>query len=316
MAWSWFRQSGVVSSRLVVDWRSRVETHQPPSGCFATGTPQRACGAGRQPLGGLLNIIRTNMETPLEYGNWIRKKNLLILGSGALGIGILIFIPLGSFYRISMTILFAITLVSFLFPLYAYMMFSQKGGRLQEKFYSLIIQSLGKDVKGRILDIGSGNGVLAVTLAQQLGNVEVVGIDYWGKDWEYSKSVCEKNAQAAKVENRVYFQKGDAAMLDFANEAFAGAVSNLTFHEVKSAADKKAVVQEALRIIKSGGVFAFVDYFYDEKYYGNKLEFEKFLRDMNLEHLEFKPLRDLIAIPILLEHPKILGKVGIIYGQK
>jgi hypothetical protein len=28
VAWGWFRQSGVVSSRLVVDWRSRVETHQ------------------------------------------------------------------------------------------------------------------------------------------------------------------------------------------------------------------------------------------------------------------------------------------------
>jgi hypothetical protein len=35
----WFRQSGVISSRLVVDWRSRVETHQPSSGC-ERNTPQ------------------------------------------------------------------------------------------------------------------------------------------------------------------------------------------------------------------------------------------------------------------------------------
>jgi len=256
------------------------------------------------------------MEAQLEYGNWIRKKNLLILGSCTLGVGILTFIPLGSFYRISMIILFAIILVSFLFPLYAYMMFSQKGGKLQEKFYNLIIQSLGENVKGRIIDIGSGNGVLAAKFAQRHEKTEIVGIDYWGKDWEYSKSVCEKNAQVAKVENRVRFQKGNAATLDFANDTFDGAISNLTFHEVKSAADKKSVVQEALRVIKSGGTFAFVDYFYDEKYYGKKLEFEKFLRSMNLAHLEYKPLRDLIAIPILLEHPKILGKVGIIYGKK
>ena len=71
-----------------------------------------------------------------------------------------------------------------------------------------------------------------------------------------------------------------------------------------------------MRVIKSGGTFAFIDYFYEEKYYGNKLEFEKFLKGMNLAHLEFKPLRELIAIPKLLEHPKILGKVGIIYGKK
>jgi ubiquinone/menaquinone biosynthesis C-methylase UbiE len=149
-------------------------------------------------------------------------------------------------YRIIVATLFAILLISFLFPPYACVMFSQKGGRLQEKFYDLIIQSLREEVKGRILDIGSGNGVLAVKLAQQYGGVQVVGIDYWGKDWEYSKKVCEKNAQAANVENRVHFQKGDAAALDFANDTFDGAISNLTFHEVKSVADKKLVLQAAL----------------------------------------------------------------------
>jgi SAM-dependent methyltransferase len=256
------------------------------------------------------------METQLDYGNWIRKKNLFILGACTLGMGALTFIPLGSLYRIVTTILLIVILISFLFPLYAYMMFSQKGGKLQEKVYNLIIQSLETNIKGRVLDIGSGNGVLAVKLAQQNREAEIVGMDYWGKDWEYSKSVCEKNAQIAKVENRVHFQKGDAATLDFVNETFDGAISNLTFHEVKSAADKRTVVQEALRVVKSGGSFAFIDYFYDEKYYGNKLRFEKFLGNMNLAQLEYKPLRDLIAIPTLLEHPKILGKVGIIYGKK
>jgi SAM-dependent methyltransferase len=256
------------------------------------------------------------MEAQLDYGNWIRKKNLFILGLCVLGAGALLFIPLGSFYRAVITFLLIIILISFLFPLYAYVMFSQKGGRLQEKFYNLLIQSLGKDVKGRILDIGSGNGVLAVKLAQQQNEVEVVGIDYWGKDWEYSKSVCEKNAQVAHVENRVHFQKGDAAKLDFVNETFDGAISNLTFHEVRSVADKRDVFQEALRVIKSGGTFAFIDYFDDTKYYGEKSEFEKFLKDLNLASFEYKPLRERIAIPTLLTHPKILGKVGIIYGKK
>jgi ubiquinone/menaquinone biosynthesis C-methylase UbiE len=256
------------------------------------------------------------MEAQLDYGNWIRKKNLLILGLCTLAVGVLFFIPLGSLYRLTVTILFVIILVSFLFPLYAYVMFSQKGGRLQERVYNLIIQNLGARVKGRILDIGSGNGVLAVKLAQQHGEVEVVGIDYWGKDWEYSKSVCERNAQIAQVENRVHFQKGDASKLDLGSETFDGAISNLTFHEVKSIADKKAVLQEAVRVVKLGGTFAFVDYFDDEKYYGKKLEFEQFLKDLKLAHFEYEPIRDLIAVPILLRHPKIFGKVGIIYGKK
>lgn len=257
-----------------------------------------------------------NMEAQLDYGNWIRKKNLFILGSFTLGTGVLAFIPVGTFFHIVLVILFFIALISFLFPLYAYVMFSQNGGRFQEKVYNLIIQSLGTAVKGKILDIGSGNGVLVIKIAQKHENAEVTGIDYWGKDWEYSKSVCEKNAQKVKVESRVHFQKGDAAALDFASNTFDAATSNLTFHEVKSAADKRTVLQEALRVIKPGGVFAFVDYFHDAKYYGKTLEFEKYLGDMKLAQLEYKPLRDMITLPTFLKHPKILGKVGIIYGRK
>ncbi len=102
------------------------------------------------------------MEAQLEYGNWVRRKNLLILGMCTLGTGALLCMPLGFLYHILITILFVILLVSFLFPLYAYWMFSQKSGKLQEKIYDLIIQEMGGAIQGRILDIGSGNGVLAV----------------------------------------------------------------------------------------------------------------------------------------------------------
>jgi ubiquinone/menaquinone biosynthesis C-methylase UbiE len=212
--------------------------------------------------------------------------------------------------------LFVIAILSLFFPLYSYIMFSQKGGRFQEKVYNLIIQSLGTTVRGRVLDIGAGNGVLAVMIAQQLDKSEVIGVDYWGKDWEYSQSVCENNARIGRVENRVHFQKGDAAALEFANDTFDGAISNLTFHEVQSAADKREVVREALRVIKPNGRFAFVDYFYDAKLYGKAPEFEGFLKELRLSQLEYRLLRDMIKIPLLLRHPKILGKAGIIYGRK
>jgi len=256
------------------------------------------------------------MEIQLEYGNWIRKKILLMLGLCTLGIGALILIPLGPLYRLIMAFLFVIASVSFLFPLYSYIMFSQRGGRFQEKVHNLIIQSLGTTVRGRILDIGSGNGVLAVKLAQQLDEAEVIGMDYWGKDWEYSKRVCEKNARIGRVEDRVHFEKGDAAALEFANDSLDGAISNLTFHEVQSTADKREVVREALRVVKLSGRFAFVDYFYDAKFYGQAPDFEEYLKGLRLSQFEYRPLRDMIAIPVLLRHPKILGKVGIIYGRK
>jgi ubiquinone/menaquinone biosynthesis C-methylase UbiE len=256
------------------------------------------------------------MESQLDYGNWVRKKILLILGLCTLGAGVLFFLPLGALYRLIMALLFVIAFVSFFLPFYSYVMFSQKGGKFQEKVYNLIIQSLGTAVEGQILDVGSGNGVLAVKLAQQLDEAEVTGVDFWGKDWEYSKAVCDQNAQAVGVEHRVHFQKGDAACLEFASETFDGVTSNLTFHEVRSVEDKREVLQEALRVVKPGGRFAFVDYFYNTQFYGNAAAFETYLVGLKLSEWTYKPLHELIAIPMLLKHPKILGKVGMIYGRK
>jgi hypothetical protein len=68
--------------------------------------------------------------------------------------------------------------------------------------------------------------------------------------------------------------------------------------------------------VKRGGRFAFVDYFYDAKFYGKASEFGDYLKGLKLSQFEYKPLQDVIAIPMLLRHPKILGKVGIIYGRK
>ena len=255
------------------------------------------------------------MTAQLNYGNWIRRRKLVILGVSTLSAGLLIFLPIG-LYRIIPAFLFIIFLLSFLLPLNAYVMFSQAGGKFQERTYHLILQNLGTNGNSKILDIGSGNGVLAIKAAQQNAEAEVTGVDYWGSEWEYSKGVCEQNARIAGVSDRVHFQKGDAAALEFANDTFDGAISNLTFHEVRSVADKREVVQEALRVIKPGGRFAFVDYFYDPKFYGKASEFEEYLKGLKLSQFEYKMLRDMMTIPMLLKHPKILGKVGIIYGRK
>ena len=77
------------------------------------------------------------------------------------------------------------------------------------------------------------------------------------------------------------------------------------------------------RICLSGGLwywaqvsFSFVDYFYEAKYYRTPATFRECLDHLNLSQFELKPLHDMIAVPLLLGHPKILGKVGILYGRK
>ncbi len=256
------------------------------------------------------------MKTSIIYGNWIRKKMLLVLGLGVLGSGLLLLLLTNVYLQILAGLLFVFLLISFALPLCAYYAFSPRGGSLQEKVYTLIVENLGTPAPENALDIGTGNGVLALKLAQKYPAAQVTGLDYWGKNWEYSQAICEANARTMQVADRVRFLKGDAAALDFDNATFAAVVSNLTFHEVKSAPQKREVVREALRILRSGGKFAFVDYFYESRYYGQSAEFKTFLQNLGVSKVEFKHLNDALPISLPLRHPKVLGKVGIIYGEK
>jgi SAM-dependent methyltransferase len=256
------------------------------------------------------------MSEKLKYGNWIRKRVLIILGVCASVTWLLAFLPLPNVLRVAAGIIALIFSGSFLYPLYAYRMFSPQGGNMQAKIYNLIIESLGRPARGKVLDIGTGNGVLAVKLAQCFPGARVTGMDYWGSDWEYAKTVCDENARSAGVSERVNFVKGDAAALEFADGEFDAIVSNLTFHEVKSIAQKSEVVKEALRALKPGGVFAFVDYFYESRYYGHVSDFEARLAQFGLSKVTLAPIDKKLNIPTLLKHPKALGRVGILYGQK
>ena len=216
----------------------------------------------------------------LQYGNWIRRKILWSLGLASLGLGILAVLPLPAIVRVMCRSRWDRDIRQLSFPTLLLFIFSQQGGNMQEKFFDLILEHVEKNINGTLLDIGTGNGILwAIKAALSNPAAKVTGVDMWGKDWEYSKKVCEQNAQgAARRSTRVQFKKGDAASLNFADGTFDVVVSNLTFHEVKLVKRKSDVMREALRLLKPGGSFAFIDYFYDDRYYGDPVGFELLLR--------------------------------------
>ena len=252
----------------------------------------------------------------LIYGNWIRKKILWMLGILSLVFGILAASQVPFVIRVFSSFIGMAVFISFLYPLYSYFIFSPRGGNLQDKFYELILDHLEILGQRKILDIGTGNGILAIKAAMRYQDVDVTGVDYWGKEWEYSKTICEENARTAGVAERIHFQKGNAAELDFEDDTFDAVASNLTFHEVRMVKRKIEALREALRVLKPGGTFAFIDYFYDARYYDNAGEFTVLQGSLKLKKIELRPLHEIMVFPKLLRHPKALGKVGIIYGTK
>lgn len=79
---------------------------------------------------------------------------------------------------------------------YARWKLSARGGDIQSKIQALVLQHLHWQGNGEVLDIGCGNGPLTIAIAKAYPSAHVTGIDYWGRSWEYSKAVCEKNASS------------------------------------------------------------------------------------------------------------------------
>ncbi len=169
---------------------------------------------------------------------------------------------------------------------------------------------------GRVLDIGCGNAPLTIRLAHTYPEAQIAGIDYWGDMWEYSKSVCERNAMIEGVASRTSFQKASASDLPFADESFDAAISNLVFHEVRDAKDKRAVIREALRVVKKGGRFAFQDLFLWKAVYGDINELVATIKKWGIASVEFIPTNNLPFIPKALKLPFMVGTIGILRGEK
>jgi SAM-dependent methyltransferase len=255
-----------------------------------------------------------------DYGNWIRRRILIKFLAIATMFGVLALLPLPPILRIASLLPSVLFFSLFLYLTYIYFQFSARGGNLQYKLHRLILDHINisdhtLNGKTTALDIGTGNGALAIEVAQTFPTIHAVGIDLWAEDWEYSKAVCDDNARVLNLADRVTFQQGSAACLPFADDAFDLVVSHFVFHEVQGS-DKREVVKEALRVLAKGGSFAFQDMFLNTDLYGEIPTMIESLRQAGITSVEFILCDKLLNIPPLLRHHRVLGYAGLLFGRK
>jgi SAM-dependent methyltransferase len=246
-----------------------------------------------------------------DYGNWVSTKLVFVPGVLSLLFGGLAFLfPV-------LGIIAVIFLLCFLYFAYARYLFSPRGGNIQARIQDLVLdRMMGWDGIGKVLDIGCGNGPLTIQIAKRYPQAEAIGIDYWGKAWEYSKRVCDRNAAIEGVAERVTFERASACSLPFDEGAFDAVVSNLVFHEVRDVRDKKKLIKEALRVVRKGGWFVFQDLFLWKQVYGEVDDLLETIRSWGIETVEFVDTSDSDFIPTALKLPFMLGTAGILYGRK
>jgi ubiquinone/menaquinone biosynthesis C-methylase UbiE len=245
-----------------------------------------------------------------DYGNWVSTRFIYIPGAiSLLFAGLSVVFPV----LIVGAIFFFLTSIYFAYARYR---FSPAGGNIQAQIQELVLAHLDWNGQGKALDIGCGNAPLTIKLAHKYPHAQITGIDYWGRKWEYSKSVCERNAKIEGVAPRVIFQKATASALPFADEIFDVAVSNLVFHEVSDTKEKREVIREALRVVKKGGRFAFQDLFQVKRVYGEVDDLLATLKGWGIAKVEFIQTSDAAFIPLALKLPFMVGTIGILYGEK
>jgi SAM-dependent methyltransferase len=250
------------------------------------------------------------MGEKAEYGNWVSERIIFLSGFSGF-----VFLGLGLMFWVLVipAVLFILVSVYFMYVRYQ---FSPQGRNVQDHIWTLVLANLDWNGEGQALDIGCGNGALTIKLAQKCAKARVIGIDYWGKNWEYSKNACERNAEIEGVSERVAFQKGSAVSLPFDDGYFDAVVSNFVFHMVGKSKDKREVVREALRVVKKGGAFCFQDEFLVKQLFGEVDDLIETIKSWGISKAEFVQTRDADFIPRALKLPFILGTIGLIRGQK
>ena len=246
-----------------------------------------------------------------DYGNWVSKNFIVI--PGVIG---LLFLGLAILFSPIWAILAALWLLTSAYFACARYQFAQDGKDVQGQIRRLVLGNLDWDGKGSALDIGCGNGALTVALARQYPEACLTGIDYWGGGWGYSQADCEENAALEGVADRLTIRKASASALPFDDGHFDLVVSNLVFHEVKDTTDKRQLVREALRVVKTGGKFALQDLFLMKPFYGEIDDLLDMIRSWGIREVRFIETCNAAFIPGLLKLPFMAGTLGLIVGKK
>jgi len=128
---------------------------------------------------------------------------------------------------------------------------AKKLEKINKSFIS-VIKRMGIS-SGRVLDIGTGSGTLAISLCKEFSDINAVGIDI-------SKLIltfARENAEKKNLASRIAFIESNAEDLPFENESFDLVVSSNTLHLIDN---PKKMFNEIDRVLKNKGKFFISDF--------------------------------------------------------
>lgn len=113
---------------------------------------------------------------------------------------------------------------------------------------NIMIEKSKIDKDSKVLDLGCGNGEVAIYIANKTG-CQITGVDLSGVRIENAKKKLENN-------DRVDFLKATATDLPFEDNSFTHIWSQAVIYHIH---DKEKALREIYRVLKKDGIFIFDD---------------------------------------------------------
>ncbi len=129
------------------------------------------------------------------------------------------------------------------------------------KILELIAPKVDGGSNGRLIDIGTGTGALAIAAAERWPRLSVSGLDGSTGMLAIARREARRRLGVAAA-RRIEFVTGLADRMPYPDSSFDAAVSSFVLQLVPH---RSSALRETLRILRPGGVLAFVTWLHDEE---------------------------------------------------
>jgi arsenite methyltransferase len=120
----------------------------------------------------------------------------------------------------------------------------------------------------RVLDVGTGRGLLLIGAAKRLTSGRAFGVDIWStKDLSGNAiGATAANLVAEGVAARCELASEPVQAMHFADASFDVVLSNLCLHNIRGAAERERACAQIARVLKPGGVALISDLMFVRAY--------------------------------------------------
>ena len=112
-----------------------------------------------------------------------------------------------------------------------------------------VVQELELDLNAKILDVGTGEGRMAITLA--LNGFKVLTGELENDESEYGKKDWLSSAKKADVDHLITYTPFNAEKMPFEDNSFDAIFISGALHHIE---DEQAAFSESVRVLKSSGI--------------------------------------------------------------